>query len=80
MFLLSTVDIETQIQMIERRIKALRDELDTMRHQLKQFQAQKDDEFMVPISHIGAGKTFGELALQVNPENPLKKTVRAATV
>jgi hypothetical protein len=35
---------------------------------------------MVPISHIGAGKTFGELALQVNPENPLKKTVRAATV
>jgi len=39
---------------------------------LKKLLAKKDDELMVPISHIGAGKTFGELALQVNLEHPLK--------
>lgn len=35
---------------------------------------------MIPISHIGTGKTFGELALQINKENPNRVVSRAATI
>jgi hypothetical protein len=41
---------------------------------------RKVNEYMLPVSHIGAGRTFGELALQVNKKNPHKVPQRAASV
>lgn len=35
---------------------------------------------MIPYSRLGAGKTFGDLALQVNKDNPKLLVTRAATV
>jgi len=40
----------------------------------------KTYQYMIPVSHLGVGKTFGELALQVNKENPKIIPMRAATV
>lgn len=35
---------------------------------------------MIPYSHLGVGKTFGELALQINKEHPNRPITRAATI
>jgi hypothetical protein len=35
---------------------------------------------MVPFSHLGIGKSFGELALAVNKDFPNKNIPRAASV
>jgi hypothetical protein len=35
---------------------------------------------MIPYSHLGVGKTFGELALQINKEFPNRPITRAATI
>jgi hypothetical protein len=35
---------------------------------------------MIPFSHLGSGKYFGELAVSVNKDNRAKNVTRAATV
>jgi hypothetical protein len=35
---------------------------------------------MVPVSHLGSGKYFGELAVAFNKDNRAKNVTRAATV
>jgi CRP-like cAMP-binding protein len=37
-------------------------------------------EMMVVQSRLGPGKTFGELALRIDPRNPDKQVRRAATI
>ena len=37
-------------------------------------------ELMLPIHHLGKGCHFGELALKYDPNHPLKKTSRQATI
>jgi hypothetical protein len=48
--------------------------------ELNSLEEVKRFELMIPYSHLGPGKYFGELALQENLENPSKLITRAATV
>lgn len=37
-------------------------------------------ELLIPYSHLGVGKSFGDLALQINEEYPHRLITRAASV
>ena len=37
-------------------------------------------ELMIPVSLLGIGKCFGELALEFDPKNPTKKIKRQASI
>lgn len=47
---------------------------------LKDLKEKKDQELMLPVSWLGQGKYFGELALTDDKDNPEISKVRAATV
>ena len=66
--------------MITKQIDLLAFEIENEEQDLWLLKDKKENEYMMPVSHIGAGRTFGELALQVNKENPHKIPQRAATV
>jgi hypothetical protein len=38
-------------------------EIENEQRDLWALKDKKDNEYMMPVSHIGAGRTFGELAL-----------------
>ena len=72
--------LKQEISGYDKRINLLKEEIEKERAQLSEANDIKTLELMIPFSHLGKGKTFGELALQVNKENPHKLITRAATI
>jgi hypothetical protein len=63
------------------------DMMTLLKSELKNLLEEKDElnfvkyfEIMVPTSLLGQGKSFGELALEVDPKNPSKQMKRQASV
>ena len=69
-----------EIESQEKRINHTRSVIAQQEEELKLASDVKAFELMIPFSHLGKGKTFGELALQINKDNPHKSITRAATI
>lgn len=67
-------------ELLEKKLKMIENELLKNKDTLEILIEAKKNELMIPYSHIGSGKFFGEIALQINKENPTKKITRAATI
>jgi len=64
--------LKQEISGYEKRITNIKLEIQKQEEELFKASDMKAHELMIPFSHLGKGKTFGELALQINKEHPNK--------
>jgi hypothetical protein len=55
--------LKQEISGCEKRIDAIKLEIQNQKNELAEANDVKTLELMIPFSHLGKGKTFGELAL-----------------